>query len=250
MDTAPAAPPPPTGPAPPPSAVLTSWPRSAQLTTAFLLGVCLTLLTGQALGLLRWGSRPTDLDPAPVAGYRIDLNRATRAELLQIPGVGPALADKIIAHRTEHGGFRTVEDLGQISGIGPATLSRLRPWVVVSFEESEPAPATPVALIKKPAPAPNLTEPTNPVEVHHSTGKKESALAGPLDVNQATQEELQRLPGIGPKMAQRILDERTKAPFKSVDDLRRVSGIGVKTLEKLRPHVRVGEASPSVVTAQ
>jgi competence protein ComEA len=52
---------------------------------------------------------------------------------------------------------------------------------------------------------------------------------------------LQKLPGIGPRLAQRILDERAKSVFKSVDDLRRVSGIGPKTLEKLRAYVTVGE---------
>jgi competence protein ComEA len=60
-----------------------------------------------------------------------------------------------------------------------------------------------------------------------------------MDINEASLQELQRLPGIGPKLAQRIVDERQKAPFKSVEDLRRVSGIGAKTLERLRPHVTV-----------
>jgi DNA uptake protein ComE-like DNA-binding protein len=40
-------------------------------------------------------------------------------------------------------------------------------------------------------------------------------------------------------MSQRIIDERNKAPFKSVDELRRVQGIGPKTLERLRPHISV-----------
>ena len=48
-------------------------------------------------------------------------------------------------------------------------------------------------------------------------------------------ESFEKLPGIGPKMAQRIIDERSKKPFASVEELRRVSGIGPKTLEKLRP---------------
>src|SRR5205823_10429093 len=70
--------------------------------------------------------------------------------------------------------------------------------------------------------------------------KKADALHDPIDVNRAAADELQKLPGIGPRLAQRILDERAKAPFKSVDDLRRVSGIGPKTLEKLRAFVTVG----------
>lgn len=71
-------------------------------------------------------------------------------------------------------------------------------------------------------------------------GKKEMALEGPIDINRATAADLQRLPGIGPKLSQRIVDERQKGPFKSVAELRRVPGIGPKILEKLRPHVTVG----------
>lgn len=247
MDTAPAPVPPGPGPAPPPSAVLTAWPRLAQLTAAFLLGVCLTLLSVQALALLKWGSRPSELEAAPVVAYRIDLNRASRAELLQLQGVGPALADRILAHREEHGGFRSVEDLAKVQGVGPATLAKLRPWVFVAAEEKEsPAPAvvqaTPVSFKK--SPAPELAQPPR------TSGKKELVPASVLDLNRATQEELQRLPGIGPKLSQRILDERARSPFKSVEDLRRVSGIGAKTLDKLRPYVRVGSEAGSVVAAE
>jgi competence protein ComEA len=62
-------------------------------------------------------------------------------------------------------------------------------------------------------------------------------LTSPIDINHADQAELQKLPGIGPKLSQRILDERAKGPFKSIDELRRVPGIGPKTLEKVRPFV-------------
>jgi competence ComEA-like helix-hairpin-helix protein len=68
------------------------------------------------------------------------------------------------------------------------------------------------------------------------------ALQSALDLNKATAQELQSLPGVGPKLAERILDERQRKPFESVDDLHRVSGIGPKTLEQLRPLIRVGPA--------
>jgi competence protein ComEA len=74
-------------------------------------------------------------------------------------------------------------------------------------------------------------------------GKKAGLLAGPIDVNRAGADELRRLPGIGPKMSERIIETRNKQPFRSVDELRRVPGIGPKRLEQLRPHVTVGEVS-------
>jgi competence protein ComEA len=61
-----------------------------------------------------------------------------------------------------------------------------------------------------------------------------------VNVNTASAAQLQRLPRIGPKMAARILAVRAERPFASVDELRRVKGIGAKTLALLRPHVRVG----------
>lgn len=60
-----------------------------------------------------------------------------------------------------------------------------------------------------------------------------------LNINTATAEELETLPNIGPRMAERIIDYREKhGDFPSVDALQNVRGIGKKTLEKLRPFIR------------
>lgn len=66
----------------------------------------------------------------------------------------------------------------------------------------------------------------------------------PVDINTATAEELETLSGVGPVMAQRIIDYREEhGPFSSVDDLLNVSGIGESTLEKFRDHVTVSAQS-------
>jgi competence protein ComEA len=58
---------------------------------------------------------------------------------------------------------------------------------------------------------------------------------GPLAINRADAEQLQSLPYIGPRMAAAIIEYRqVHGPFSSVDDLNRVSGIGVATVERLR----------------
>jgi competence ComEA-like helix-hairpin-helix protein len=67
-----------------------------------------------------------------VQGYRsatIDLNTAGPEELDRLPGVGPATAAKIIAHRREHGPFLRAEDLMNVKGIGPAKFERMRPMI-------------------------------------------------------------------------------------------------------------------------
>ncbi len=77
-----------------------------------------------------------------------------------------------------------------------------------------------------------------------SLGSALSASAA-VNVNTATKDELIALPGIGPAKAQAILDHRkANGPFKTVDDLRNVKGIGAKRLEKLRSEVSVGAAVP------
>jgi len=59
-----------------------------------------------------------------------------------------------------------------------------------------------------------------------------------LNINTAAAEELQTLPNIGERMAERIIDYRTQhGDFTSVDDLQKVKGVGPKTIEKLRPFV-------------
>ncbi len=61
----------------------------------------------------------------------VDLNRASADELQQLPGIGPATAAAIVAHRDANGPFRSVDQLDDVRGIGPAKLEQLRPLVVV-----------------------------------------------------------------------------------------------------------------------
>jgi competence protein ComEA len=64
-------------------------------------------------------------------------------------------------------------------------------------------------------------------------------LSGVLNLNTATAQQLDALPGIGQKAAKRILDFRSKTPFAKVDDLRKVKGFGAKKMEKLKPYLTV-----------
>jgi competence protein ComEA len=64
-------------------------------------------------------------------GRVVDLNTATAADLEALPGVGPATAQAILDYRRQHGRFRSVDELLEVRGIGPAKLSQLRPHVRV-----------------------------------------------------------------------------------------------------------------------
>ncbi len=65
---------------------------------------------------------------------------------------------------------------------------------------------------------------------------------GPIDLNRATARELIQLPGVGEVIAKRIVDFREEhGPFKRVEDLMKVKGIGEKSLERIRPYIRIGK---------
>ena len=66
----------------------------------------------------------------------VDLNSATREQLMQVKGIGPSLADRIIEFRNEHGPFRRVEDMMKIRGVGEKSLAKLRPYLTVGKSES------------------------------------------------------------------------------------------------------------------
>jgi competence protein ComEA len=69
--------------------------------------------------------------PSGGPGAPLNLNTATVAELEALPGVGPVLAQRIVDYRDEHGGFRTVDELNDVPGIGEATFRELEPRVAV-----------------------------------------------------------------------------------------------------------------------
>jgi len=77
------------------------------------------------------GEQPPVAAPGLRGDGRIDLNTADAATLQTLPRIGPAMAERIIAWRSANGGFRSVEDLLSISGIGERTLEAMRDLVAV-----------------------------------------------------------------------------------------------------------------------
>ncbi|HSI21162.1 MAG TPA: ComEA family DNA-binding protein [Verrucomicrobiae bacterium] len=62
----------------------------------------------------------------PTVSKKVSINRGTLAQLDSLPGIGPSYAQRIIDYRTEHGAFKSIDDLDQVSGIGPATIDKIR----------------------------------------------------------------------------------------------------------------------------
>lgn len=73
----------------------------------------------------------TGAEGAPAGEGLIDLNTADAATLEDLPGVGPAIAARIIEHRQTNGPFASVDELEEVPGIGPVTLEEIRPMATV-----------------------------------------------------------------------------------------------------------------------
>jgi competence protein ComEA len=75
--------------------------------------------------------------PAPAVTTPINLNTATAADLQALPGVGAATARLIIEHRDKNGGFKKIEELMNIKGIGEKSFLKLKPMVTIAPQKAE-----------------------------------------------------------------------------------------------------------------
>jgi competence ComEA-like helix-hairpin-helix protein len=148
---------------------------------------------------------------------RIDPNVATAEALTRLPGVGPALAARIIAER-ERAPFASVDDLRRVDGVGATLAARLAEHLAL------PANAAPPPRDVR---ASSTLAATSPY-----TG---AASAEPIDLNTARAEQLERIAGIGPAIAARLVARRDSlGRFRSYDDVDAVAGVGPALLSRIR----------------
>lgn len=139
---------------------------------------------------------------------RIDIRIADKSELMSLPDIGEVKAVKILEYRREKQ-FENTMELMKVKGIGPKTMEKILPWLVLFGEMEKP-------VLQDSISADVLT-----------------------DINSAEIAELILLPGIGEVKAKRIIDRREKlGKYRSVDELLEIKGIGEKTLAKLKPLIK------------
>lgn len=84
--------------------------------------------------------KPAEPEPEKKGpGFRIDLNSATKEDLLSLPGIGEVTAERILKKRLELGGFTTVEELTEVERIGKVKMDRIRGLVTVKNGPPKPA---------------------------------------------------------------------------------------------------------------
>jgi len=174
-------------------------------------------------------SSPPSQEPerAPETLPLININTADAGELERLPGVGKWRIEQIITYREEHGGFRTPEEIMNVPGIGPKTFEALQP-VITTGDSLPPLPAV--------QPVDTIPEPVKSATVEAASPDNHDK----ININTATAEQLIKLPGIGPKTAQKIIAYRQEhGNFPSVEAIKNVKGIGDHKFEALKSYITV-----------
>jgi DNA uptake protein ComE-like DNA-binding protein len=183
--------------------------------------------------------------PAVAASKKVNINTATEAELEALPGVGPATAAKIISGRP----FSSLDDLSRV-GISASNIEKLKKVATAGKSshaaeaKSEPASKKSETASKETASKASKSAEKAPL---NAPAKTSGGTSGHLDLNRASEKDLEALPGVGPATAQKIIKGR---PYRSVDDLAR-AGVPKSTIDKIasQVYVRGGESRTNSVSA-
>ena len=145
---------------------------------------------------------------------KIDINKADTETLSKLPGIGFVKSQAIVDYREKIGEFQSLIELTKVKGIGKKTLSKILPYLEMIGDSTE-------------------------VKAFLSE-EKSIKILGKININSASKSHLMSLPGIGEGKANAIIEYRkTNGPFKSIDEIKNVKGIGEGIFEKIKDKIEV-----------
>lgn len=97
------------------------------------------LLAGASVAAAERQDKPVKAKAAAGPSAPVNLNTATQAQLESLPGIGAATAKRIVEYRQKSGGFKKIEELMNVKGIGEKSFLKLKPHITVANEKSDRA---------------------------------------------------------------------------------------------------------------
>ena len=163
----------------------------------------------------------------------LDINAATAEELTQLKGIGEHIAAEIVKYRISSGGFKNIEEIMNVSGIGEATFNDISSHIYVIDPVYEPATTEAVPVV---------TEPEQYIESEEPTYTVTLGDVAPIDLNTADLETLMLLPNVDEEAASAILALREQlGEYKSIYELLYVDKLTQKEVSEIAEYVFVEE---------
>lgn len=158
---------------------------------------------------------------------RIDLNRATQEELSSIPSIGPELACEIVRRREQRGRIESIDELDTLSQIDGTRMQYLRANTVAGRGPAEDQPPR------------GESQRGGPQAARSPSGKRQRQ-RGPVNLNRASRDELEHIPGIDGMLAEKIIEYRERhGGFRNLDQVQQVEGIDGQRVRLVREHATV-----------
>ena len=173
---------------------------------------------------------------ADISMEQMNINTATEEELMTLPGINRQTAINIVDYRRQISGFKKVEDLALVSGVGATKLNEIRMEICVKNKKSSQNSSR--SSSRTDMQAPSIERQSS--SMGHS--RQSSGAIVKVNINTANVFQLMKAKGISQLLAENIVSYRDKkGPFKSVDDLVKVKGVTPGLVSAVRPFLILDE---------
>ncbi|XP_072135208.1 endonuclease/exonuclease/phosphatase family domain-containing protein 1-like [Mobula birostris] len=177
--------------------------------------------------------------PDSLHSNQVNINTAAEEELMTLPGINRTLAHNVVLYRDRIGGFRKIEDVALVTGVGATRLQQIRSEICVG----DMVPQQSDIKVDLGTTRPQIRPPFNAEdrERSRSMGNLNLLSCAQLNINLASEEQLTDLLGVSKELAHRIVHNR---PYRHADDLLRVTGSNAFSLTPINSRLSAALLKP------